>query len=61
MPATLRAIPELLWRPRLVGPGVLEVHLGPTPLAPNLDVHLHAQILVFLGNDPQYAPPAALH
>ena len=44
-----RALPELLWRPRVLGPRVLQVHLGAASLATNTDIGvIHGERLVHL-------------
>ncbi len=42
-----RALPELIRRPRVLWPRVLQVHLGAASLATNTDVGMvHGEILV---------------
>ena len=42
-----RALPELLGRPRVLGAGVLQFHLGAAPLATDTDVGVvHGEIVV---------------
>ena len=42
-----RALPELLGRPRVLGPGVLQVHLGAASLATDTDVGVvHGEIIL---------------
>ncbi len=45
-----RALPELIRRPRVLWPRVLQVHLGAASLATNTDVGMiHGEILVHHG------------
>lgn len=47
MPIALRALPELIRRPRVFWPRVFQVHLGAASLATNTDVGMvHCKILV---------------
>ena len=44
-----RALPELLGRPRILWPRVLQVHLGAASLATNTDIGVvHGEMLVHL-------------
>ena len=55
MTIALRALPELLGWPRVLGSGVLQLHLGAAPLTTNTDVGVvHGEILVFRPGDSQH-------
>jgi hypothetical protein len=62
MPITCRALPELIWRPRVFWPRVAQIHLGAASLATNTDVGMvHGEILVSRPSGTQHDSQAGYH